>query len=1056
MSSHPLHCIIHCVIRESRLQKWLGCELWRGSVLAIALALLLQPLPSSLTATAQIGNQQRIRLTVSLTAATVAELNWITENPGNYSTTRILRSENDQAFVLLRSLSIKHSSFVDETIELGRSYRYYVETATTFGTRSQPSNTVTLSTKNGGETPKPMVTPTATATPTPTVTPTPSSTPTASPTPLRGIFVSPTGAAGNAGTPNSPLDLVTALSARSPARPGDTLWLQGGTYRHPQAQLTNTEQPPFLSQLNGTAAAPITVRQVPGQRATIEGGIRVEGSYTHYRDFEVTNPVTDRKLARPTGLNVYGHHLKFINLVVHDAGNGIAFWQSAEDSEIYGALLYRNGWQNVGEFRGNGHGIYIQNQQGTKRIADVIAFDNYATGMKAFADQGFVKGITFEGNISFENGSPSQMVGADRQPNMLVGAAIHPVERIVLDNNYTFHTPTSNGVNLSLAWTAPTNRDITVRNNYFSGNTYTNAYVVRYSNVTMSGNTFVVNGELMVLDATNHNYRTYNWDNNEYYAGAKRAPFGFRDHEGGVQLDFTRWQQKTGLDANSQWGSANNGKPRGTKLFVRPNQYEPGRAHIAVYNWDLQSTVSLPAAQIRGVLQSGDAYEIRNARDYFGTPAVTGSYDGTRIQLPTTQDGQATVFHAFVLQRLSAAATPVSTPTPVPTPTPLPTPTVAPSPTPQPTPTPTPQPTPTPTPAPGNDSDISYALDAEESRFINLLNEYRQAQKLSPLGISLSLSKASEWAARDMARNQQAATTDSLGRGSSQRARAFGFPGTWALIEEAELVYAGEGTASSVFVRLRSPQRNPDQLFSVVHWKNVGIARVFNASNGRWYWSLLLGAYWDKTSLLAGEDAEGRIEGNPNVRTRPPSEALAGGHRCSGYGDDGQPYAPLHCDLDLAAPMCWLDPPAQANARLHETSAEEYVVGKWCVALQRDETGIVHGNHAPWDRTRLSFDLAINANGTWTMRGYRALQLPVPVETGTWQIVHDAARNEELITFNRPNNLPKAVLRVHAVSGQLTLFAVDGGTLMKNFLRGWAADINTADDPQLIFWPLAP
>ena len=65
---------------------------------------------------------------------------------------------------------------------------------------------------------------------------------------------------------------------------------------------------------------------------------------------------------------------------------------------------------------------------------------------------------------------------------------------------------------------------------------------------------------------------------------------------------------------------------------------------------------------------------------------------------------------------------------------------------------------------------------------------------------------------------------------------------------------------------------------------------------------------------------------------------------------------------------------------------------------------------------------------------------------------HDASRNEEIITLNRQGALPKAVLRAHAVPGQLTLFAVDGGLWMKNFLRGWLADGKRADDPQLIFW----
>ncbi|MBL8188651.1 MAG: hypothetical protein JNK38_11620, partial [Acidobacteria bacterium] len=43
--------------------------------------------------------------------------------------------------------------------------------------------------------------------------------------------------------------------------------------------------------------------------------------------------------------------------------------------------------------------------------------------------------------------------------------------------------------------------------------------------------------------------------------------------------------------------------------------------------------------------------------------------------------------------------------------------------------------------------------------------------------------------------------------------------------------------------------------------------------------------------------------------------------------------------------------------------------------------------------------------------------------------------------------------RAHVVAGQLTLFAIDGGGSMKNFLRGVTADDNNKDDPQVIFVP---
>jgi len=144
------------------------------------------------------------------------------------------------------------------------------------------------------------------------------------------FIVAPNGAATNDGTRERPYDLPTVLSTTGPARPGDAIWLRGGTYSLPNAKLSNTDAPPFISSLTGTSSAPIMLRQQPGERATIEGGIRVEGAWTYYMDFEVTNPNLI-ELSFVDRDEVYGNHVKLINLVIHDCGgDGIGFWQSAD------------------------------------------------------------------------------------------------------------------------------------------------------------------------------------------------------------------------------------------------------------------------------------------------------------------------------------------------------------------------------------------------------------------------------------------------------------------------------------------------------------------------------------------------------------------------------------------------------------------------------------------------------------------------------------------------------------------------------------------------------
>ena len=74
-------------------------------------------------------------------------------------------------------------------------------------------------------------------------------------------------------------------------------------------------------------------------------------------------------------------------------------------------------------------------------------------------------------------------------------------------------------------------------------------------------------------------------------------------------------------------------RPTGTNVVVRPNRYEAGRGHVAVFNWGLVPTVSVDVSSILAV---GAAYEVRNAQDFFGPPVASGVYAGGTIPLPMT------------------------------------------------------------------------------------------------------------------------------------------------------------------------------------------------------------------------------------------------------------------------------------------------------------------------------------------------------------------------------------------------------------------------------------
>jgi len=107
-------------------------------------------------------------------------------------------------------------------------------------------------------------------------------------------YVAPGAQSGN-GSFESPWNLRAALGHPPEVQPGDTIWLRGGLY--PGA---------FISKLAGAPSLPVILRQYPGERAVIDAAsgrnvttLRIEGSWTWYWGFEVTNSETTRVLSTP-------------------------------------------------------------------------------------------------------------------------------------------------------------------------------------------------------------------------------------------------------------------------------------------------------------------------------------------------------------------------------------------------------------------------------------------------------------------------------------------------------------------------------------------------------------------------------------------------------------------------------------------------------------------------------------------------------------------------------------------------------------------------------------
>jgi hypothetical protein len=402
------------------------------------------------------------------------------------------------------------------------------------------------------------------------------------------FYVSPTGTPAGNGSINSPWDLATALAHPPTVTPGATIWLRGGVY-----------QGTFFSTLNGAPGTPIIVRAYAGERVTLNAGLAqgvvlgIASSYTWFWGLEITTGSTQRVIG-PSSTSLLaagvsnaqvpggGMGVKLINLIIHDTALGYGWWKEAVNSEIYGNVIYNNGWEM--DDRGHGHAIYAQNLSPTMRISENIMANQYGEGITLYGSPTApLNNFHVEGNVSFNNGAVSKH-GYSR--NLLLGGG-SVAQHNTLANNYTYYPGQccgTNGVGYSAGCA-----DLRMTGNFFINHGDTALQMEACTPAVMTGNTF-------------------------YGTTIGFSPAAYPGNTNVVN------------------------RPTTNQIFVRPNKYEPKRAHIIVYNWTLQSTVQVNIASTGIVV--GETYTIRSAQNYYGK-TITGTCNGGPIPIPMTGWGVA-------------------------------------------------------------------------------------------------------------------------------------------------------------------------------------------------------------------------------------------------------------------------------------------------------------------------------------------------------------------------------------------------------------------------------
>jgi len=452
--------------------------------------------------------------------------------------------------------------------------------------------------------------------------------------PVRQLYVTPGGT--GSGAINSPMSLSAAMSQ---AQAGDLFWLRTGTY---PGSYTFTR--------NGTSSKPIVWRAytVGGQpeRVTFDGKIRTEGKWNWFWSLEVTDP--DDSTSGP-GVEFFAEGSRVINSVVHDIGNNgcVHPWNTGPGQLVYGTVLLR-----CGMHYGNGpsaapHPIYTQNdftQNEYKYFVQLISLDAMDAATNSFSFHAYsstakVSGMWVQDSF-FDRG------------RFVVGDESHPSSNNVVRRNY-FHDMTASDVSISLGWKGPSQLEFTdnyivkgtivSRSQWGAGFQQASANKVTGNSVYQPLNGYhvmlttgaMVNGSINWGSSAIRNVDI--WDNNTYGGSSFKAILHAKGTKTSPLTGFDNWRNLTknaressnlGLDLNSSLAP----NPTTNKVVLLRNEYEPGRGNLAIYNWANSSTVAVNLSSVIGV---GKPFTVRDVRNFYGTPILSGTYQGGSVNIPT-------------------------------------------------------------------------------------------------------------------------------------------------------------------------------------------------------------------------------------------------------------------------------------------------------------------------------------------------------------------------------------------------------------------------------------
>ncbi len=438
--------------------------------------------------------------------------------------------------------------------------------------------------------------------------------------PPDGYFAATNGRSGASGTIFDPFSLEYALGSSSPLKPGDTLWIRGGTYTPLTAGTTGGNMTDGVAntpgkgvyrlQISGTSGNNIVIRNFNKERVRINGAIHIvnlSAGYLTLRGLEIAASPTTRVYATRAACDLPGVYITAPGIwidrcYIHDIAQMYVY--GADNFLFTNNVIGRCGTYITAEWM-TGYACYTHNANGSgmtfRNNVWIGGYNGYNFGAQS-SGVNSIRNYTVEYNAFYMGGALwGSASGTDSNNLFRYNWYFAPTRP---NSSYIYVTPLrsrgyDNG-NCGEAWTVQYNQ-------FFWLDVSTPIYYWPRQINFQYNRTVSPYGCFARLAATAHDVIEIVHDNNEYRTSLPGENRHFTHFGEPTVVTLARWRELTGWDTNSTHTIA---WPSSALVRVLPDEYAPGYGFIHILNYPSDSNITVDISALG--LQHGTGCRLYN------------------------------------------------------------------------------------------------------------------------------------------------------------------------------------------------------------------------------------------------------------------------------------------------------------------------------------------------------------------------------------------------------------------------------------------------------------